>query len=113
LLHKLTLDEHSLIQELQSSGIPINFRPLKTESRISPAITLRQTEDRFNNGVHLPYGYNECCVVMTVAISNRSNRNVRLEACRLKIPSGVADFRWLEKPRGNVAREFAYSHDAY
>jgi len=110
---KLTLDEFNLLQELQSSGIPINFRPLKTQSRTSSAITLRQTGNPSENAVYLPFGYNECCCVMTIAISNQSNRNVRLEACRLKIPSGVADFRWLEKPRGNVPREFIYRHDAH
>jgi hypothetical protein len=50
---------------------------------------------------------------MTVAICNQSDRNVILKVCRLKIPSGVADFRWLEKPRGSVPREFTYKHDAF
>jgi hypothetical protein len=113
LLNKLTLEEHNVLQELQSGGIPVNWRPLKTESRISPAIALRQTGNRFDNAVHLRFGYLECCCVLTVAISNRTNRNVRLEAYRLEIPWGVSDFRWLEKPRGNVARGFAYSHAAY
>jgi hypothetical protein len=112
MLNKLTLEEHNLLQELHSGGIPINVRPLKPESLISPAITLRQTGTRFDNAVHLPLGYGECCCELNVAISNQTNRNIRLEAFRLEI-AWVWNFRWLEKPRGNVSRQFVYSHAAY
>jgi hypothetical protein len=102
----------SLLRELRAGGIPIDEALMKEREAIFCGVELHQTGWVLENAIY-DTGSGETCFALSVAIANRSDRNVNLQASKLEIPWQEWNFRWLPNPLAQIPKQYTYSHPAF
>lgn len=103
--------ELRLLQDLHKGGIPIDEALLKEREAAFRGIIVRQTGCAVDNAI-FDRGYDETCYLLSLAVTNTSDRNIRLQACRLEIPWAEWNFHWLPNPLAKIPREYDYADPA-